>query len=60
VFQRNGLYFSTSTPAAFISSTARSSILPLPRASNSTCTFTPALARSASALVNCAPISPDH
>ena len=60
VFQRHGLYFSTSMPAAFIAFTDLSSILPLPSASNSRCTLTPACARSISACVNSAPVSPDQ
>ena len=59
VYQRNGLYDSTATPAAFISSMNSSSILPAPTASKITCTFTPAFARSASARLNSAPILPE-
>jgi len=59
VYQRSGLYFSTSTPAAVISSTNLSSILPAPTASKMTCTLTPALARSARARLNAAPIAPE-
>jgi hypothetical protein len=60
VFQRSGLYFSTSMPASFMSRMTFLSIFWLPTASNSRCTFTPAFARSMSARVNSSPIAPDH